>query len=61
MWEKSKMNPAFAQRAMAFKEYPIFFKVPMMNPNQTDPNKTTQEIIVNDKSKETNKEDGVNG
>lgn len=61
MWEKSKMNPAFAQRSLAFKEYPIFFKVPMMNPNQIDPNKTTQEIIVNDKSKESNKEDGING
>jgi len=58
MWEKSKMNPTFAARAMAFKEYPVFFQVPITPPMNPDANKTTQEIIVNDKSK-TQKEGEV--
>jgi hypothetical protein len=51
MWEKSKMNPTFQMKAMAFTEYPVFFRVPI-TPPQAPENKSTQEIIVNDKSKQ---------
>jgi hypothetical protein len=43
MWEKARMNPAFALRAMAFPTYPVFFKIPMTPPQPT----STQNINVN--------------
>lgn len=46
MWEKAKMNPAFAARAMGFPTYPAFFKIPMMPPAPPQP-VTTQNINVN--------------
>lgn len=34
MWKKAQMNPMFKQKVMMFAEYPVFFQVPIMMPNQ---------------------------
>lgn len=46
MWEKTRMNPAFAARAMNFPTYPAVFKIPMTPPAPPQPT-TTQNINVN--------------